>query len=63
MPIARTHSYMLIYSALVLSSISVTVIDFIYYSFGTLRASKSIHNELVNSVLAATFRYEYQMSL
>lgn len=51
-------SYLGMYCFLVFVVVASNVYSTLVYTYGTLRASRVIHNKLVNSMLGSTFRYE-----
>lgn len=54
-------SYLLIYTLLVASAVIVNTGYFTMFTFGQLRASRSLHRRLLDSVLATTWRYVLQI--
>ena len=60
-PVNRTaelavHSYMAIYFLLVFATISIYAVCWSVYVYGTIRASRILHKELVMSILGTTLR-------
>lgn len=51
------RSYLIIYAVLLAAAAVVYVAANIVYLFGSLRASKSVHQLLIESVLGTTLRY------
>lgn len=51
------HSYLFVYSLLVIGSILVSNISSLVYIFGSIRASKKISALLVESILGSTLRW------
>lgn len=49
-------SYLAVYITLLVVAITVYCSSFLVYLFGSLRASRFIHNTLVKSVLSSTLR-------
>ncbi|KAF8199798.1 P-loop containing nucleoside triphosphate hydrolase protein [Mycena galopus ATCC 62051] len=55
-PVA-VFKYLGSYSALLLTSLALFLISYLYYTAGSFRASRTIHKQLVESVLATTLRW------
>ncbi|KAF9466481.1 hypothetical protein BDZ94DRAFT_1280783 [Collybia nuda] len=51
------HSYLKIYGVLLFLALAVFFTACVVYTFGTLRASRAIHKQLVTSVLGTTLRW------
>jgi ABC-type multidrug transport system fused ATPase/permease subunit len=51
------HSYLAIYSVLVLCVILTHTWGYLSFTIGSLRASRTIHARLVNSLISCTFRW------
>jgi hypothetical protein len=51
------RSYLSTWTALVVSVFALRSVDFIYYTIGSLRASRAIHAQLIGSILRSTFRW------
>jgi hypothetical protein len=50
-------SYLSTWSAIVISQFALTAAYNVYYTIGSLRASRMIHAQLIGSVLRSTFRW------
>jgi hypothetical protein len=50
------YSYLGIWTALNLGKFAMTVAYTIYYTLGSLQASRAIHQQLIHSILRSTFR-------
>ncbi|KAJ7630594.1 P-loop containing nucleoside triphosphate hydrolase protein [Roridomyces roridus] len=49
--------YLGIYSSLLFAAMTIYAISYIFYTFGAFRASKTIHKQLVSSILGTTLRW------
>ncbi|KAJ6594276.1 hypothetical protein B0H19DRAFT_1094788 [Mycena capillaripes] len=45
------------YSVLLLTGLTIWTVSFIYYTLGSFRASRSVHRQLVESILGTTLRW------
>ena len=50
-------SYATIYACMLLTGVAVYCVVFIIYTYGSIRASRTIHKQLVDSVLGTTLRW------
>ncbi|KDR83119.1 hypothetical protein GALMADRAFT_238944 [Galerina marginata CBS 339.88] len=53
----RVVYYLSLYSSILLASVAVYVLAYITYIYGTMRASRKINGQLVDSVLGSTLRW------
>ncbi|KAI0258309.1 P-loop containing nucleoside triphosphate hydrolase protein, partial [Gloeopeniophorella convolvens] len=49
--------YLSIYCLIIVSTVALFTIEYMNYVFGTIRASVSIHEKLINSILGTTLRW------
>ncbi|KIP07615.1 hypothetical protein PHLGIDRAFT_413728 [Phlebiopsis gigantea 11061_1 CR5-6] len=53
----RATFYLGIYALIIVASIAVRVYETVVYTFGSIRAARVIHSELISSVVGSTFRW------
>ncbi|KAI4529011.1 P-loop containing nucleoside triphosphate hydrolase protein [Schizophyllum commune Loenen D] len=53
----NVFSYATIYACMLLTGVAVYCVVFIIYTYGSIRASRTIHKQLVDSVLGTTLRW------
>ncbi|KAH8104851.1 hypothetical protein BXZ70DRAFT_1049036 [Cristinia sonorae] len=49
--------YLMVFTAIVVASVTTKMSSYLYYFVGAVRASRTIHEKLVSSVLASTMRW------
>lgn len=51
-----SHSYLSIYSFIIMSVLTIYALVAILYNYATIRASRAINDQLVDSILSSTLR-------